>query len=78
MRQTKCHHCNCNVNIIGFDRDDPILACGHKLTINEQLERDEIKEGIKIIITAEAHDRAKLFNISYLEAEQIVLHEIFG
>jgi hypothetical protein len=78
MRQTKCPTCDCNVDIIGFDRDDPVMACGHKLTIDAQLERDEIKEGIKFIITTEANNRAKALHIPYLEAEQMVLREVFG
>lgn len=41
MNKTICSECGCIVEIVGFNRDDPVLACGH---INRALEPKEALE----------------------------------
>jgi len=48
MRITRCAICKNEKKVIGFQKDDPILECGHLLTVQDQRlnELDEISQVI--------------------------------
>jgi hypothetical protein len=50
MRTTKCPFCDTEQSIIDYDRDDPVLSCGHTLTMSAQDERDKQIEEIYVAI----------------------------
>jgi hypothetical protein len=72
-RITTCPTCNQKVKITGYKRDDPILACGHILNIEDQLQRDEVQNGITMAFYCLILEEMKLKNISYKEAEAIII-----
>jgi hypothetical protein len=37
-----CNECNINHEVIGFERDDPILACGHIKRVTLQLNQNSM------------------------------------
>jgi hypothetical protein len=48
MKITRCVICKSEKKVIGFQKDDPILECGHLLTVRDQ-ELDEISQVISEI-----------------------------
>jgi hypothetical protein len=45
MKMTRCVICRCEKKITRFQQDNPILECGHILTVRDQ-ELDEISQVI--------------------------------
>ena len=42
METIRCVICKCEKKVVGFKQDDPILECGHILTVRDQ-ELDSIR-----------------------------------
>jgi hypothetical protein len=68
MRRTFCPCCNKAQVIVDFNRDDPILACGHILTIEQQLKRDEISEILTSAMTYSIYKLMRTNGLGYQDA----------
>lgn len=68
MRTTWCPECQQEKDIVGYEQDDPIMLCGHKLDIESQLTRDELRDyldrGVKGLILLTMQEQ----KVSYKEA----------
>jgi hypothetical protein len=73
MRRTQCPYCNKPQIVTGYNRDDPILACGHILTIEQQLKRDEISEILTTAMTCSVYKLMRNNKLSYKDAVKIYL-----
>ena len=73
MRTTLCPHCEKEIEVVGYKRDDPVLACGHVLSIQAQLERDAIANGIMNSFRYLILEEMKASNISYKDAESRIV-----
>ena len=62
----RCNTCDISCDTIGFDRDDPILACGHTITKINYM-NDVIYTILRDEIYALMHKR----NMSYTDAKNM-------
>lgn len=77
MRSTNCVVCQEEKAIVGFERDDPVLECGHTLTIEAQLSRDaldELEKFCKRRILATMDE----LGVDFDTADRIVSASLFG
>ena len=58
MKITRCVICRCEKKVVGFNNDDPILECGHILTVQDQDREDREVDMIfaTVIEACEAFD----------------------
>jgi len=77
MRQTKCPRCGGRKQVVAYRRDDPLLECGHVLTIDEQLERDEMKLMARDFLHHAALLTMKLRGVGYAKALEM-FDETYG
>lgn len=71
MRTTTCPKCDKNVGVVHYVRDDPVLSCGHVLTLVDQLERDKTKDGVYEVIRDEVYDIMRNQGIPYRQAVKV-------
>lgn len=71
MRTTTCPKCNKEKKVIRYERDDPVLSCGHILTIDDQLVRDLGEDGMFEAIRDEVYSIMRKERISYRQAVKV-------
>lgn len=70
-----CHICHKKLKTVSFDRDDPVLTCGHIQRVSGQKDRDEIREGLYVAMRDEVYAIMRSLKISYDEAVQAFWEE---
>lgn len=71
MRTTTCPKCDKNAEVVHYVRDDPVLSCGHTLTLVDQLERDKTKDGVYEVIRDEVYGIMRNQGIPYRQAVKV-------
>jgi len=77
MRSTDCVICQEKKAIIGFDRDDPVLECGHTLTIDAQISRDALNE-LENFCKRRILEIMNELGVDFDTADKIVSVSLFG
>lgn len=77
MRTTHCAACGEEKKIVGFKRDDPILECGHILTIDVQIMLETLDK-LEKFCTNMVQEKMDTMGIDQETATKIVSTEIFG
>jgi hypothetical protein len=77
MEMTKCPICNTEQEIIAFDRDDPVLLCGHTLTIELQEKRDEFVNACMNALRDVTYSYMRKHKLSYVEANRKLTYDLF-
>jgi len=75
--KTQCAICQQEKEITGFHRDDPIMECGHILTIDVQIMLETVNK-----LEEFCHNRVtevmNELHIDHNTAEKMIVKEIFG
>jgi hypothetical protein len=76
MKTTRCVICKCEKKVVGFKQDDPILECGHVLTVQDQ----EIDEIFSAIFTACDDLAQRYIDVGFDRdvADKFVTADVFG
>ena len=76
METTRCPICNTIQEVISFHKDDPVLLCGHTLTVELQDKRDEI---VDILANAQrdmVYRYMRKYKLSYAEANRKLVEDL--
>jgi hypothetical protein len=78
MKTTRCVICKCEKKVVGFKKDDPILECGHILTVQDQ--DREIDEIFSTLIEACDDLAQKYVDVGFDRdtADKFVTVDVFG
>jgi len=68
--QLHCATCGKMNKVVQYERDDPILCCGHKLTLH-----DDLSDDIFMILRGEVYRIMREYDLSYKHASHVFWSE---
>ena len=71
MRNTWCPFCKKHRGVVSYQKDDPVLTCGHVITYESTKSRNELAEGVYSALRDIVYEIMQEDKVSFEQAERM-------